>query len=1319
MAIVQHASNQGVFSSGTTGSVTVPISAASAGNALVACIGITSASAAPTVASVKTGTNAENWAKAVGISDAAFGIDSEQWVDLNTAGGGTSVVVVANFAQTATATKQTVVQVDVFEVSGVPASAAVDVVSASPGNSDTASWSSGTTATTAQASEIAFGHSLVLPDSGGTGTVTLPGSPWTNETTLHDSGSVGGFGTFNMYSTAGFNTLSSTGTVVYNGTSSSTSFWVATVMTLKLNTSVTTSGGMTLRPGLSGSAGGGSVSASGGMTLKPSLAGTGIIPIPVTTSGGMTFRPSLAGSARVPTVASGGLTFRPALFGTDIENFIGAGGLTFRPSLAGSASYVPTFPENPLAFIVELNLNGTWTDITDYVYERDPINITDIGRPNESSTIQAGQCTLTLNNRDGRFTPKNAAGAYYPYIQRNTQIRVHVNAASVTGVNYSGYRFFGEVSEWPPTADTTGTDQYLQITSSGIWRRLSRANTNIGSAYTRYNRTLSNVAGYWTMEDGSGSLDFASGILGQSVMAFTSGAPNLSSSGAFLGSDALPALNGSVLTGSIATASNPTVNRFRFAMFVPSGGDTGVPSGSVLATLHTSGTVARVDVTLTGSGGGPVTIKGYNSGGSQLFSADSTTVHTFGITLLAEVSLVQSGGNISYALNLYLPGDTSPTASASGSITGTVDDATSVVFNSGAAYKGTVVGQAIVLYSSPALADAADAIGGHVGEAAIARFERICTEEGIPFEVIGSSSVQMGPQFNGTISAVLQTIEDSDQGLLYESITQFGLGYRAYNSMVDQTAVATLDYAAGMLSAVPVPTYDDQNIVNDVTVKNYDGYTYRLQLASGAMSVQDPPNGVGDYPGNPVDVNLYSVGEATGIAQVAKRILNPGVVDEIRIPSVSVNLARSQVASLFATIPGVFVGDYLAISNPPSWLSGASPSKQIVLGYSETLSNFGWYIVFNTIPEVGYESAFFPGTTSGSRSAGNTVTGSQSGSVSGAEIGDGAISPGNLSDYTNSASIGGVTVSEGPTAPVDPNTGDLWINSSAGYQINRFDGTNWNGIVFDATNVIAAGTITASEILVGTLTASLFAAGIVVAGIVDATTISGAQLILHGSTGQVLVYSGSPASGNMVASLSGATGADGRGNSYGSGFAIYGSNGSQVHMYVNGSQAVTEYPSGGGTEATPTRMSMTIFNQGAGNERMEMRFAGPQSTFDNLGVNVILDGTAADGSFTCTGFLEVGGSSSAAWGPGVLGTYLAVTHQLLVGGATGSAAVEVNGGANFGGNVIVAGGLNGSGALPLSTVSSPSLTSPSANEVSLAGAINGLINRMHSLGFIL
>src|SRR6478752_3132104 len=121
-----------------------------------------------------------------------------------------------------------------------------------------------------------------------------------------------------------------------------------------------------------------------------------------------------------------------------------------------------TFPgagANALGVKVELLsivAGGVWTDITQYVRLRNPITISGMGRADWTSTLQAATLTLTLDNTAGRFVPKLAASPYFPYITRNVQVMVSVNATSVTAVAYSGFRFWGEVSEWPPAWSVSG-----------------------------------------------------------------------------------------------------------------------------------------------------------------------------------------------------------------------------------------------------------------------------------------------------------------------------------------------------------------------------------------------------------------------------------------------------------------------------------------------------------------------------------------------------------------------------------------------------------------------------------------------------------------------------------------------------------------------------------------------------------------------------------------------------------------------------------------------------------------------------------------------
>lgn len=83
------------------------------------------------------------------------------------------------------------------------------------------------------------------------------------------------------------------------------------------------------------------------------------------------------------------------------------------------------FPQTPLDVRTELQIGGVWTDVTSDVYTRDPITITR-GSADESSTTEPSSCSLTLNNRLGRYSPRNPMSPYYGLIGRNTPLRVSV-----------------------------------------------------------------------------------------------------------------------------------------------------------------------------------------------------------------------------------------------------------------------------------------------------------------------------------------------------------------------------------------------------------------------------------------------------------------------------------------------------------------------------------------------------------------------------------------------------------------------------------------------------------------------------------------------------------------------------------------------------------------------------------------------------------------------------------------------------------------------------------------------------------------------------
>ena len=86
----------------------------------------------------------------------------------------------------------------------------------------------------------------------------------------------------------------------------------------------------------------------------------------------------------------------------------------FLPEVSTEIAFT-TDPTGPIA-------GQLWTDVTPWV-EADQGAETVRGRSDEHSTFQPATHRVTLDNTDGRFTPGNAAGAYYPNVKLGRMIR--------------------------------------------------------------------------------------------------------------------------------------------------------------------------------------------------------------------------------------------------------------------------------------------------------------------------------------------------------------------------------------------------------------------------------------------------------------------------------------------------------------------------------------------------------------------------------------------------------------------------------------------------------------------------------------------------------------------------------------------------------------------------------------------------------------------------------------------------------------------------------------------------------------------------------
>jgi hypothetical protein len=92
---------------------------------------------------------------------------------------------------------------------------------------------------------------------------------------------------------------------------------------------------------------------------------------------------------------------------------------------------------------------GDWIDVTsDVLTESSNEAVTAVtGRTGRGTGISPGTLTLTLENTDGRYNPRNTSGPYYGLLDIGTQVRIVSTVSSVDRVRWRGYVSSG----WPQT----------------------------------------------------------------------------------------------------------------------------------------------------------------------------------------------------------------------------------------------------------------------------------------------------------------------------------------------------------------------------------------------------------------------------------------------------------------------------------------------------------------------------------------------------------------------------------------------------------------------------------------------------------------------------------------------------------------------------------------------------------------------------------------------------------------------------------------------------------------------------------------------------
>jgi hypothetical protein len=391
----------------------------------------------------------------------------------------------------------------------------------------------------------------------------------------------------------------------------------------------------------------------------------------------------------------------------------------------------------------------------------------------------------------------------------------------------------------------------------------------------------------------------------------------------------------------------------RFLLDIPAAGEV---DGTVLVQFVTYSTqVATVD--LVYHTGGNLELLGYNSSSSLVFDSGSQSFGAAGTPMMVDIQLISDGASIEWSLSAIEPGASSAIATYTGTVTGTVLYVSDVYVSPAAAVVDSAVGWVTVQTYADPLTTLAGVIGGYEGETGAARLSRLAAEEGITFALIGAAgdTPQMGPQQDDTLVNIFQSVADFDRGQLFEPRDSLGIAYRTRVNMQNQSPAVILDYSAAMLAPPVQPTADDQYTRNDITLTRQGGSSATGQQTTGTMSIYSPPLGVGDYT---YSLTVYAYEDSQLPGAIAWMLLI-GTVNELRYPQLTIDLARIEVASVFAACADLDVGDFAQITRPPAFLTSAN-IDQLAWGFTETLNAYMWTIAINAVPEDPYAGSGLP-----------------------------------------------------------------------------------------------------------------------------------------------------------------------------------------------------------------------------------------------------------------------------------------------------------------------------------------------------------------------
>lgn len=575
-----------------------------------------------------------------------------------------------------------------------------------------------------------------------------------------------------------------------------------------------------------------------------------------------------------------------------------------------------------------------WTDVSDFVELHEGITI-EYGRSDEVSTSDANTLTLTLDNKDGRFTYGNAASPYYPNVKLGRPIRV-----TGTFEGNDSVRFVGFVNEWP--VEWPGDSAGYATTAISASSRLAYIGTRSPLLATRTVVALRNMnaVALWPLtSQAEGSNAAASSPFGAMAASSAAGVEFGSGAGPIGDDDSVVKVTpGGSLTAPGGMPAVDADDGFAVSFWIR---PTAVPSGTARV-LSLSGGAIGLTFDLSTSLTPQVQFTLPNG---NVVNAPATPVLNLGEgrAYIVGARRVSATG---WHWFVTVQGDFTYLGTNTGT-TGTVARELDIRLGGGgdlALFEGALSDVGIysgagVAYAPSWSTDLFDGIAGWPGDTPTQRLQRIAGWAGLVDSpsVVGATPTTMDALNAEATSAetLMRQVESSEFGVLFDNREGFQT-LLARTLRYFPRSASTLDVSTDRLAGY-APKVDRQGLVNLATVTGPSGDA-TIEDAASRDEYGDASYTAETFSQNPDDPH-----------HIASWVVNTRSEPRARVSAPTLNVLDWLGTGISMPL-SLGIWSRLKLTNAPTQAPDAAAVTYVIEGYTENIGVGSWTIAPNLSP---------------------------------------------------------------------------------------------------------------------------------------------------------------------------------------------------------------------------------------------------------------------------------------------------------------------------------------------------------------------------------